>query len=229
MHDFRVSDIIAFYGQFEENIKRTTIDWRIYELKNKGVLQRVGRGRYSLGKGTLYHPEINKPLKSLYAKIYKHFPYLKICLWNTKWINEFMIHQPGRFYQLIETDKDATESLFYFLKEHKKDVFLAPSIEILNQYAFDKKEITIITNLVTEAPVQTINKTPTVTLEKMLVDIFCDPVLFGAQQGAEMKNIYSNAFDIYIVDEPKLLRYAARRKRKEEIHEFIKPFTKKRH
>ncbi len=140
-----------------------------------------------------------------------------------------MIHQPGRFYQLVETEKDATESIFYFLKESEKDVFLRPSEETLNQYAIDKKEITIVTHLVTEAPVQTIDNVPTATLEKILVDVFCDNILFGAQQGRELKNIFSNTFEKYIVDEPKLLRYAARRKRKEDLQKFIAPFSKKGH
>lgn len=142
-----------------------------------------------------------------------------------------MIHQPGRFYQLVETDYDATESVFYFLKEIRKDVFLKPSQQTLIQYAADKKEIIIVANLVTEAPLLVIEKATTATLEKMLVDIFCDEVLFGAHQGTELKNIFQNAFEKYIVDEPKLFRYASRRKRKKELQEFMSTIldSKKRH
>lgn len=210
-------------------MKRSTVEWRIHELRNMGVLERVGRGWYSFKKGTPYRPELEKSLKTLYRKTHEKFPYLTLCLWNTKWLNEFMVHQPGRFYQLVETDRDAIESVFYFLKELNKEVFLKPSSDILNRYAFDKKEVTIVTYLVTESPLQTIDKVPTVTLEKILVDIFCDEKLFGAQQGTELKNIFRNAFENYIVDQPKLLRYADRRKRKQDIQEFIKPFSKKRH
>src|SRR3546814_17706287 len=110
-------------------------------LKKSGVLQRKGRGWYSFEKGILYEPDITKPLKWLYQKIHKQFPYLDICLWNSKSLNEFMIHQPGRFYQFVETDKDATESIFYFLKEQKENVLLNPSDEILTRYAFDKQEV----------------------------------------------------------------------------------------
>lgn len=140
-----------------------------------------------------------------------------------------MVHQPGRFYQLVETDRDAVESVFYFLKKLDREVFLKPSSDILNRYAFDKREVTIVRYLVTETPLQTIDKVPTVTLEKILVDIFCDEHLFAAQQGRELKNIFRNAFDNYTVNQPKLLRYASRRKRRQDIREFIKPFSKIRH
>ena len=42
-----------------------------------------------------------------------------------------MLHQPGRFYTILEVEKDAMESVFYELSGQRKDVFLDPSKEIL--------------------------------------------------------------------------------------------------
>lgn len=55
---FETKDIAAFYKQTESNIKPTTINWRIYALVQNGILHRIGRGKYSLGKGKNYIPEI---------------------------------------------------------------------------------------------------------------------------------------------------------------------------
>jgi hypothetical protein len=33
-----------------------------------------------------------------------------------------MLHQPGRFYTLVEVEKDAIENVFYSLKENKHNV-----------------------------------------------------------------------------------------------------------
>lgn len=139
-----------------------------------------------------------------------------------------MLHQPGRFYTILEIEKDVAESVFYHLKEGGKDVYLNPSEEILNKYAIHKTEPIIITYLTTEAPVQQIDSVKTTTLEKMLVDIYCDPVLFSAYQGAEMKQIYQTAFDKYHVSESKMLRYANRRNKKEEVEKLINQIIKKR-
>ncbi len=207
--------------QYETSIKGSNLYWRIYKLTHSGILKRVGRGLYTIGKEFIYFPNITHSQKVLYNKIKKQFPLINICIWNTKCLNEFMIHQPGRFYQIIEVDKDATESVFYFLREKHTKIFLNPSVDILNRYIADKKEVTIITHLVSEAPIQEINKITTITIEKLLVDIFSDEVLFSAQQGQEMVNIFQTAYEKYTINESKLLRYANRRKKKDAILNFI--------
>ncbi|MCA1763246.1 MAG: DUF6577 family protein [Cryomorphaceae bacterium] len=225
-----VSDLIDFYRQFDENIKRSTVDWRAYELNRQGILHRIGRGIYSLGEtGKSYFvPEIGKPVQRLYHKVLKQFPFGELCIWSTKSLNEFMLHQPGRFYTILDVEKDAAESVFYHLKESGKDVYLHPSEEILSKYAIHKKEPVIITYLTTEAPIQKVDSMKTITLEKVLVDIYCDPVLFSTYQGIEMKHIYRTAFDKYHIRESKMLRYASRRNKKGEIEKLINEIIKKR-
>ncbi|UZS00219.1 DUF6577 family protein [Chondrinema litorale] len=218
-----VTDIIEFYRQYEKKIKRSTIDWRIYSLSKKGILYRVSRGTYTLSKEdvNLYTPEITKSLKLLYNKIHNIFPFIDICLWSTKWLNEFMLHQPGKFHTLVEVDKDVMESVFYSLKDQGKNVFLNPSIDIFDKYIIYEKNPIIITRLTTEAPVQKIRGIKTITIEKMLVDIYCDPVLFSTYQGAELLRIYKNAFEKYNINRHKVYRYADRRNKKKDIINLI--------
>lgn len=132
-----------------------------------------------------------------------------------------MLHQPGRYYLLIEVDKDVTQSVFHFLSEKKRNIFLEPTEEVLSLYASKEKNAVIIKSLVSEAPVQLVQNVFTVTLEKMLVDIFCDEVLFAAQQGSEMQTIFRNAFDNYTINENKMLRYADRRRKKVALLNYI--------
>jgi hypothetical protein len=201
------------------------VDWRIYDLVNKGILHRVGRGLYSFSENEKkeYIPEIDRSLKYLSGKIYNQFPFLDTCIWSTKWLNEFMLHQPFRFYTIVEVEKEVMESVFYALKEQGKEVFLDPSEDILNNYVTNASEPIIITRLTTEAPTQKVNKVVTQTIEKLLVDIYCDTVIFAAQQGAELKRIYQTVFEKYHVNSAKMFRYASRRNKREEIENFIKP------
>lgn len=137
-----------------------------------------------------------------------------------------MIHQPGKFYTLVEAEKDAIESVFYFLKDSYKNVFLDPTSDILSRYASSDKETMIVKSLVSEAPTQIVRGVPTVTIEKILVDIFCDETIFAAQQGSEMQTIFRNAFDKYTISENKMLRYADRRRKKEAFNNYLNKVSK---
>lgn len=218
---FDANDIVRFYEKEEPQIKIATVNWRIYHLVQSGILNRVGRGKLALGESKKYMPEISSKLKSIHTKLKKEFPYLEICIWNTSSLNEFMIHQPGRFYILIEVEKDATQSVFFFLKEEKFPVFVEPTEEIFEKYLSEEKENLIVKSLITEAPLQKITGLNTATIEKMLVDIFCDELVFSAQQGSEMRTIFMEAMNKYSVNENRMLRYADRRRKKDSFRNYL--------
>lgn len=219
---------MEFYRAHEPEVKKATVNWRIYNLVQEGVLNRVGRGRFSLGKGDTYIPALSSKLKSVNKKIKSDFPFLTVCLWSTSVLNEFMLHQPGRYYQLIEVDKDAMESIFYYLKDRNYSVYMEPSKELIRRYMIDEKEPWIVKSLVSEAPIQQVNGISTVTIEKLLVDIFCDPIVFSAQQGSELNQIYNEAFEKYAISESKMLRYASRRRKKKELDNYLNETSKYR-
>jgi hypothetical protein len=222
---FETKDIVVFYEQFEKNVKSTTINWRVYTLIQEGILQRIGRGKFRLGEGRIYIPEISSASKSIFKKLKAEFPYANFCVWNTSVLNEFMQHQPGRYFLLVETDKEITNSIFYFLREIKKSVFIDPTNDILEKYIVNEKEVVVIKSLISEAPTQNINEVETATIEKILVDIFCDGVIFSAQQGAERRTIFKEAFTKYTINQSKMLRYADRRRKKEELNQYVKTIS----
>lgn len=222
---FETQDIVAFYEQTEKDIKQTTVNWRVHTLVQSGVLQRIGRGKFTLGEGRNYVPEISSVTKSIFKKLKAEFPFANLCVWNTSVLNEFMQHQPNRFFVLVETDKETTNSVFYFLREIKKSVFVEPTNDILEKYIVNEKEIFIVKPLISEAPTQNINGVETTTIEKMLVDIFCDDIIFSAQQGAEMRTIFKEAFAKYTINQSKMLRYADRRRKKGELNQFVKTIS----
>lgn len=222
---FETQDIVAFYEQIEKDIKPTTVNWRVYTLVQSGVLQRIGRGKFTLGEGKNYIPETSSATKAIFKKLKAEFTFANLCVWNTSVLNEFMQHQPNRFFVLVETDKETTNSVFYFLREIKKSVFVEPTSDILEKYIVNEKDVFIVKPLISEAPTQDINGVETATIEKMLVDIFCDDVIFSAQQGAEMRTIFKEAFAKYTINQSKMLRYADRRRKKKELTKFVKTIS----
>ncbi|MFC3414104.1 DUF6577 family protein [Algoriphagus hitonicola] len=214
-----------FFCSKDQEVKATTVNWRIYKLVQEGIITRVSRGEFKLGFGKSYSPGLSNQQISLYRKLKTEFPFLSICIWNTSVINEFMLHQPGRFYNLVEVEKEGMESLFYFLKDKNIPVYLDPTPELIRRYVNDVKDPWIVKLLVTESPTQEINGITTVTLEKILVDIFCEAFLFDAQQGSEMDQIFKEAFEKYAISESKMLRYASRRRKKQELEIYLKEIS----
>lgn len=88
-----------------------------------------------------------------------------------------------------------------------------------------KKIFFTIKPLISEAPTQKVNDVETTTIEKMLVDIFSDGVIFAAQQGAEMRTIFKGAFAKYTINQSKMLRYADRRRKKGELSKYVKTIS----
>ena len=213
-----VGELVEFYGSLPE----ATFYHHIRKLISAGILQRVGKGLYKLDNKSVFYPEISGRSKSIYNKIRKDFPFTKACIWNTDCLNEFTKHQPGKHNQLIEVEKDASESIFYFIKEHYRDVFFNPTEEVYHKYISGQKQSIIILNLISEAPVQKVDAFIVPTIEKIMVDLFADKVVFSPYQGHEMSNIFSEAIEKYTINWTALYRYAGRRNKRNEIELYIK-------
>lgn len=190
------------------------------------MITRVGRGKFIPGNKKNFIPDLPSKLRTLNNKLRKNFPYLNFCLWTSALFNEFMLHQPGKFFLIVEVEKDATESVFFFMRQNKYSVFLEPSKELLNRYILDEKEIWIVKSLVSEAPTQIISGIQSTTIEKLLVDLFCDTVILDAQQGSERDTIFKDVFEKYAVNENKMLRYADRRRKKKELKDYLNKISK---
>ncbi len=214
-------DLNTFYKDVEPDVSDSAIHWRIRTLNEKGILKRVGHGAYRFGKENMFIPELRNAHKKLYRELDEQYPYADKCIWSTSVLNEFMLHQPSRFMTIIETDRDAQNNLFYFLKERRSEVFLETDADIIDRYGAPNKEIVVIKALVTEAPTQEVENIVTATIEKILVDIFCDEKILSTYQGGERSTIYKEAFSKYTVNQNKLLRYAGRRGKRDDLTEYL--------
>lgn len=198
-----------------------TITVYLSKLKKAGIINNPARGVYSISDKQIFNPEINQNLKKIYNKIQRDFPFIDICVWNTKWLSDLMRHQPFKNFTIIEVDKEAEEQVFNAVSEWTKNVYFNPDEEILERYiSTNTEEVTIVKNLVTEAPTTKNNKIVIPTLEKLLVDIIIDKELFAAQQG-ELEFIYNSAFKKYAINTAKMKRYAIRRNKESELEKMI--------
>ncbi|MCF7825700.1 MAG: hypothetical protein K9N29_03535 [Candidatus Marinimicrobia bacterium] len=213
------------------DLKVTTFDWLLYKLKETLLIRNAGRGVYALSAGATYTPPLSDTMKHIFQMIQKRYDVNELLMWETKWLNEFMVHQPFRSMMILEADSDILDSVFYFLKDKvKNEVFLRSGFalksaslgEFMEAYILESKNPIVVQKFIKRSPVQDRDKIKIPTLEKMLVDIFCDPILFSSYQGAEMDKIYVSAFKRFQLDRTQMLSYAARRGKQEHILEFVK-------
>ncbi len=207
------------WEEFPE-LKKGSINVYLSKLKKEGVIKNPSRGLYRLRAKEEYRPNVDVKLKKLFNKVKKEFPFAELCVWSTKWLNEFMRHQPFKFHTVLEVEKDVAESVFHFLSTQAKQVFLEPDSETFQLYISNSSEALIVKQLVSESPIKMIGKVNTPTLEKLLVDMTIDKALYAAQQG-EIRFIYENAFKRYEVNRNKMKRYAYRRNREQEVENLV--------
>lgn len=219
---FSRQDLFEFYRRIDPQLKETTFRWRIHDLKQRKIITPLGKEGFALGYKAVFIPEVSEKDKKICGQIAKQFPILKQCVWSTKIINEFMLHIPGRYMTVLEIEQDALEPVFNFLKDNNtKNVFLQPTEKEVQRYIGDVDTPIILLSLVSKAPLQNINATFTTTLEKLIVDLFCDKMLFTAYHGDELVHIINNAYERYAIDFTKLFSYAKRRRKEEDLKNYL--------
>ena len=215
---FDVSDFFRFFRGQNPNISQTAVNWRVHNLVQSGVIQRVGRGIYRLGKSNLFQMDLSPQIKKIAHSIKKEFPYTNFCVWELAVINFFSHNLINFNLFFIDVERDAVDAVYYKLKESQKNV-----VNIRKTYddISDLAGNICIRPLVSHAPLQKQAKIQVATLEKILVDLATDKEFFPFQ-GNEIFAIYENAFEKYTINESSMLRYAARKEKKENIKEIIK-------
>jgi len=210
-----------YFRTSEPNIPDATVNWRIHDLVENGALRRIGRGLFEPGSEIVYKPELPSRAIKINKSLKKNFPFISFCVWNSDLLNEFAQHISGYPFILVDVEKDVAESVYYRLNDEFGGVFLRPPEMIINDLLPNFRLPLIIRHLVSESPINQVNGLPSVSLEKLLVDAFCDPE-FRFLEGSELRAVFSNAFYKYTVNENKLLRYAARKGRKAELATYLR-------
>lgn len=217
---FTTSDILHFYKKIDPAILKSTVNWRVYELVNRSILERIGKGKFRLGAGISFIPDLNTKHFKVSATIKTKFPFTNYCIWDSAFIQEFSQHISKSNFMLVDAERGSEESIYHLLKEQFKEIFLMPGKEILGNYFSELKKPVIVRTLVSEAPYKEVRNVPVATLEKILVDIFSD-MEFEYLQGNEMVLIFKSAFERYTISESKLIRYANRKRKKKQLVDFL--------
>lgn len=227
---FTREELLNFFRKSEPDISNSTLGWRIYELRKKGLIRDIKRGVYIINQKSVFEPLIDKKIQEIYSIISKLFKNnytkkelsRKLCIWDTKWLNEFMIHQIFTSFIVLESNKEALSSIYFELKNNGiKEVFIEPDENLLIHNVVTENEPVILKRITTKPPIIQKENVTIPALEKILVDLFCEKELYYAFQGSELKNIFRNSINKYEVNIGKLINYSRRRRRENEIKNFL--------
>jgi len=198
------------------NLSEKSLSQQLYRLLKTNRLERVRQGIYRLPVSLF---AVSEEIKQFNELLKKQFPYANFCFWSSDVLMPFMHHIPNLNFIYIDVENDVAESAFNFLKINQtKLIFFRPNKEEFNRYIAGTETI-IIRQLISESPLQTVENVLVPTLEKVLVDIAGD-VEFDFMQGAEITYFYQNVMERHTINKRKLLRYASRRGRKEEVEQL---------
>lgn len=223
---FSRDELFTFYKQFKPGLKETTFRWTIFNLKQQQVIASVSKGLFTLSFKPFFQPDPDKFEKKIFSIVEKQFSTLKFCVWSTRIINEFMLHVPAKHITILQVEKEALEPVYDFLKKQKLgDIFIQPEEKEIERYIYESEKAIVLLSLVSKSSLQKIKNVTTITLEKLIVDLFSDKKLFAAFQGSELAHIVNTAHNRYAIDFTTLFHYAKRRRKDIELREFFKDKT----
>lgn len=205
------------------DVTRRSVDLQLGRMVSSGVLERNGRGEYRLASCSLpefvYVPSEDE--QSIFLNLKQQFPFLDFCIWSPRVLSPFMLHVPNIGYSFVDVEKDGMESVFHALQGMSlgRNVLLDPSPRDCDLYLTGSDAI-VVRQLTSQSPLTMVNGCVVPRIEKILVDAVGDDELLFAG-GSEIYNIYEYARERNNVNMSKLLRYASRRGRKEQVEKII--------
>ncbi len=222
-------ELYNFYKAYEPDLKEGALSWRVHDLLKRGIIRQIKRSMYSMSQKNRYQPNVSDKLIKLSKTVSKDFNNLDYCVWTTEWLNYFTRHQLATFFFIIEVERDFLEEVFNAYNENNQlRVFLNPDKSTLERY-LNHENVLVIKPLISRSPKQKISnnkrgkeKINVPTIEKILVDIFCDEAIFYSIQGKEMETIFENAINHYQINFTRLMSYASRRKKELQLNMFLR-------
>lgn len=197
----------------------TTVRWCLYDLREKNIIERVSRGIYQLSSKQKFQFVTDAHIEQMNELLKEKFPFIRYCVWNGNSLTSLMHHIAINNAIYVEAERDAVESVFNTLKEHYKNVFINPDGQLMERYIDLSQSPIIVKTLISESPLDKTGDIPTPSFEKIIVDI-CFDADFQYLAGSELSNIIDNS-RIYTIDRSKLLRYASRKNKREQMQKLL--------
>lgn len=189
-----------------------------------GQVVRISRGcyapSYDHSHQRPFHCHPSDEVKDISALLKEKYPFTDYIVWDARVVTPFMQHVPNVRRIIVEIERIAVQTAFEDIRSHTdRFVFVDPTKDVLDNYSWGK-DVVIVKPLVSQSPKEVVEGVPSPKLEKILVDILCDEDL-SYTRGIESLYIYEAALATHPISDRRLLRYAGRRNRTDEVKKLL--------
>ena len=221
---FTRSDLVKYLCIHKPDLKDSSVGWLLYDLQKHNVISHIAHNSYKIHTDEkplrVYKADLSDKVIDITSFIKKKYPEVAFIVWETHAYNEFANHQLWRNFIFVEAEKWLEESVFNALCERIENrVLFKPSKKEIVLYSEDAT-VSVLT-LTSEAPICD-NQA---RLEKLLVDLFANPLVDRIVSRGDYPGIYKEAFLKYKINYKMMLRYARRRGKADEIMSFMENET----
>ena len=245
---FRGREVISreelnlYFTNLNSDITPTAARNRIYHLVRYGVISAITNDLYTFNVKPTWKPETNNEIHSVWEKLPNEYKRNELCLWTTKWLNEFVNLQAFQEVIFIEAEAIIASSIYHAFSDQLNHVYFQPTEKELDFYISTKELSYIVRPLITRAPIVNPNRfvisgkkgkvdyvdkrgvqyenPPRPRLEKLLTDLYYDNKLLLAWKYEE-GDIWQHAYNKYNINFSTVYNYAKRRDSSVKIFEFI--------
>lgn len=179
----------------------------LLSFKEEGIIFDAGWGIYTTKKQEFKLSTLSR-IETLSRLIKKEFPFSKFLIWDTRQLSSLYQHTPRYGITFVETQKELTCSFYEYISKKYQKTYL----EQKNKIYFENFSLylspVVIRRLIKRAPY----KKTQPTLEKILVDIFCDVNTYKYISWQDYWQIWQELAINYRIKIGDLISYSRRRK-----------------
>ncbi len=209
------------------SFKETDMRNMLEKLLKDRIIIRIAHNQYVRNNNTIavneYMPIYSDESKEIITEIKNQYPYLRFQVWELTWFNEFLVHLVAHNKIFVDVENDGCEFIYSTLSEkYQCKILLRPSAKEL-QYYFQGEGI-IVERMISESP-RTKGEPYETPIEKLIVEMFANKSLMSMVSKGDYPYALENMFNKYSIDQTKMLRYARRRNKENELLSYIKEKT----
>ena len=190
----------------EPDINNNTLKKNLSRFKKDKIIFAAGRGWYSFISHRFQLD--TKPIRSIVNLIKREFPLLDFNVWSTEQLLPYFQNIPTRFFVFVYAKKEYLNTIYEYLSEKGKTIYLNPTKKEKEKIYNFKMEILLLRPSITEEP----KKKYYSKIEKILVDLYIEKFFLQILDEQEYQIVFENISSQFSLDIPKMLRYKLRRK-----------------
>ena len=221
-HRYSNQELIKLLKSDYPHMRETSCHWAVCGMLKGGDITKIARNVYvvqNLREKPVYRPTYSELAAKLIAQISDKFPSVHFTVFETALMNDFLNHLVAQNTVFVQAEKDISIFIFRFLQELGYAHLLYKPNKA--DYAlYWEKDCIVVTDMISEAPLSA-SAPHEICLEKMLVDMYCDKLISSAYSKSEYPEVLKQAMETYHIESTKMMRYARRRGRENEMKKIL--------